>query len=191
MDDLDLLVGAARAGGGWAFGRLWEQLSPVVAAYLRRRGVREVDDVTSEVFLAAFRGMGRFDGDGPAFRAWLFTIAHHKSVDAVRRPARELPLDATTGGDGELLLDRRVSRSAEDEALDRAGGSAAIRSLDVLTPDQREVLLLRVVADLSLAETAQVLGKPVGAVKALQHRALTRLRSSVSPDPREAMWGVT
>ena len=69
MDDLDALVDAARAGGGWAFGRLWEQLAPSVAAYLRRRGVQETDDVTSEVFLAAFGGIGRFHGDGVAFRS--------------------------------------------------------------------------------------------------------------------------
>jgi|tagenome__1003787_1003787.scaffolds.fasta_scaffold20675996_2 RNA polymerase sigma factor (sigma-70 family) len=187
VDDLDLLVDAARAGGGWAFGRLWELLAPVVAVYLRRRGVRDVDDVTSEVFLAAFRGIGRLDGDGAAFRAWLFTIAHHKAVDAVRRPVRELPLDLG----GELSPDRGAWPSAEDEALDRVGGSAALRALQLLTPDQREVLLLRVVGDLSLAETAQVLGKPVGAVKALQHRALARLRTAVSPDPRAAMWRVT
>ena len=189
MDELDLLVDAARAGGGWAFGRLWELLAPVVAAYVRRRGVRDVDDVTSEVFLAAFRGIERFDGDGPAFRAWLFTIAHHKAVDAVRRPARELAV-GSGGGDDDLLLDRGAVRSAEDEVIDQVGGAAAVRSLDVLTEDQRDVLLLRVVADLSLAETAQVLSKPVGAVKALQHRALARLRGAVSPDPRAAMWRV-
>lgn len=190
MDDLDALVDAARAGGGWAFGRLWEQQAPLVASYLRRRGVRDADDVTSEVFLAAFRGIARFDGDGSAFRAWLFTIAHHKAVDAVRRPARrELLVDTFAGSEGDLLDD--APRSAEDEALDRVSAAAALRSLEVLTDDQRDVLLLRVVADLSLAETAQVLGKPVGAVKALQHRALTRLRSAVSPDPAAAMWRVT
>ena len=188
-DELDLLLAAARAAGARPFGRLWELLAPVVAAYVRRRGVHDVDDVTSEVFLAAFRGIERFDGDGSAFRAWLFTIAHHKAVDAARRPAPVLVVDAV-GAESELL-DRRTARSAEDEALDRAGGAAAVSSLDVLTADQREVLLLRVVADLSLAETAQVLGKPVGAVKALQHRALARLRTAVSPDPRAAMWRVT
>ncbi len=192
MDDLDALVDAARAGGGWAFGRLWEQLAPSVAAYLRRRGVQDADDVTAEVFLAAFRGIARFHGDGPAFRAWLFTIAHHKGVDAVRRPARrELLVDSFAGSESDLLPDGPGPRSAEDEALDRVSGSAALRSLAVLTDDQREVLLLRVVADLSLAETAQVLRKPVGAVKALQHRALARLRSAVSPDPAAAMWRVT
>ncbi len=197
-EDLDLLVDAARAGGGWAFGRLWELLAPPVAAYLRRRRVRDVDDVTSEVFLAAFAGIGRFDGDGRAFRAWLFTIAHHKSVDAARRAGgRELLVDTYASTDGDRVASRQDLRSAEDEAVDRIATSDAVRRLNVLTEDQRAVLLLRVVADLSLAETAAVLGRPVGAVKALQHRALARLRSTltaspdaVSPPASTTMWRV-
>ena len=194
MDELDLLVAAARAGGGWAFGRLWEQLAPPVAAYLRGRGVRDADDVTSEVFLAAFRGVGRFHGDGVAFRSWLFTIAHHKGVDVHRRPAtREVLVDAVGAGAG-LGFDPAPARSAEDVALERIAGDGAVRQLANLTEDQRAVLLLRVVADLSLAETAEVLGKPVGAVKALQHRALARLRAdlgAVSQEPGGAMGRVT
>ena len=194
MDELDLLVAAARSGGGWAFGRLWEQLAPSVAAYLRCRGVRDADDVTSEVFLAAFRGIGRFRGDGVAFRSWLFTIAHHKGVDVHRRPAtREVLVDAVGAGAGHGL-DPAPARSAEDVAMEQIAGDGAVRQLATLTDDQRAVLLLRVVADLSLAETADVLGKPVGAVKALQHRALARLRAALGPvsqGPGGAMGRVT
>ena len=194
MDELDLLVAAARSGGGWAFGRLWEQLAPSVAAYLRGRGVRDADDVTSEVFLAAFRGIGRFQGDGVAFRSWLFTIAHHKGVDVHRRPAtREVLVDAVGAGAGHGL-ESTPARSAEDVAMEQIAGDVAVRQLAKLTEDQRVVLLLRVVADLSLAETADVLGKPVGAVKALQHRALARLRAdlgAVSQEPGGAMGRVT
>ena len=195
MDELDLLVAAARTGGGWAFGRLWEQLAPSVAAYLRSRGVRDSDDVTSEVFLAAFRGIGRFHGDGVAFRSWLFTIAHHKSVDVHRRSAtREVLVDAVGAGAGLGFDPAAPARSAEDVAMEQIAGEGAARQLATLTDDQRAVLLLRVVADLSLAETAEVLGKPVGAVKALQHRALARLRAdlgAVSHDPGGAMGRVT
>ncbi|MDQ1598789.1 MAG: hypothetical protein QOD68_263 [Actinomycetota bacterium] len=194
MDELDQLVAAARSGGGWAFGRLWEQLAPSVAAYLRGRGVRDADDVTSEVFLAAFRGIGRFQGDGVAFRSWLFTIAHHKGVDVRRRPAsREVLVDAVAAASSHGVGTDRA-RSAEDVAMEQIAGDRALRQLARLTDDQRAVLLLRVVADLSLAETAEVLGKPVGAVKALQHRALARLRAdlgAVSPDPGGAMGRVT
>jgi RNA polymerase sigma factor (sigma-70 family) len=194
VDELDLLVAAARSGGGRAFGRLWEQLAPSVAAYLRGRGVRDADDVTSEVFLAAFRGIGRFQGDGVAFRSWLFTIAHHKGVDAHRRPAtREVLVDAVGAGAGHGLASP-PARSAEEVAMEQIAGDGAVRQLANLTDDQRAVLLLRVVADLSLAETADVLGKPVGAVKALQHRALARLSAdlgAVSQEPGGAMGRVT
>ncbi|HEX6935995.1 MAG TPA: sigma-70 family RNA polymerase sigma factor [Actinomycetes bacterium] len=176
VPELDLLVDAARAGGGWAFGRLWEELSPVVHAYVRARGARDPDDTTSEVFLAAFTRLDRFDGDGRAFRSWLFTIAHHKAVDSVRRGpgAHEVP--------SAEVLDGRTVGSAEDSALARLGGDEALRLLDVLTPEQRSVILLRVVGDLSLEETAAVVGRPVGAVKALQHRALARLRRETSSE---------
>jgi RNA polymerase sigma factor (sigma-70 family) len=189
MDDLDALVDAARAGGGWAFGRLWESLAPRVAAYLRAGGVPEVDDTTSEVFLAAFRGIGRFQGDGAAFRAWLFTIAHHKGVDAHRRSSRQEVAAVAVERAG------RAALSAEDEAMARVDTAEAVRRLAALTQDQRSVLLLRIVAELSLAETAEVLGKPVGAVKALQHRALARLRQAqplaVSPGPRRTITRTT
>jgi len=173
-EEIDLLVDAARAGGGWAFGRLWEELSPTVAAYLRSRGVRDADDVTSEVFLAAFRGIESFEGDGRAFRSWLFAIAHHKGVDAVRRGAgaREVPVETVSDG--------RTAASAEDGALESLERSEVSRLLSTLTAEQRDVLLLRIVADLSLAETAAAIGKPVGAVKQLQHRALGRLRREMS-----------
>lgn len=170
--ELDLHVAAARAGGSWAFAALWEELSPVVFGYVRARGAAEPEDVTSEVFLAAFARIGSFAGDGRAFRSWLFTIAHHKAVDAVRRPARDVPAG--------VLDDGRTTGSAEDEALARLGDANARRLLAVLTDDQRDVLLLRVIGDLSLEETAAVLGRPLGAVKSLQHRALGRLRKHVA-----------
>jgi RNA polymerase sigma-70 factor (ECF subfamily) len=69
--------------------------------------------------------------------------------------------------------------SAEDEALDRLGGDEVQALLGALTSDQRDVLLLRIVADLSLEETATVVGKRVGAVKALQRRGLEALRREI------------
>ena len=79
--DLDRWVAAARDGDSDAFGLIWQSLSGRVSGYLRGRGVDSPDDVTSEVFLAAFSGLSGFTGDGARFRSWLFTIAHHKSVD--------------------------------------------------------------------------------------------------------------
>lgn len=177
-DPMDAVVAAARTGDRAAFGRLWLELSPRVAGYLRSHGVAEADDVTSEVFLAVFRLMGHFSGGGAAFRALVFTVAHRRQVDWHRQRARRgtwLTLD-DAGPDP-------VTPSAENAALAVLSEQHVVEVLGTLTPDQRSVLTLRVVADLSLEETAAVLGKDVGSVKSLQHRALTRLRRKVSPEP--------
>jgi len=154
-----------------AFTRLWEELSPIVAGYVRGRGVRDCDDVTSEVFLAVFRGLGNFDGDGSSFRRWLFTIAHHRAVDALRQQTRhagEVPFE----GEHET----RSRPSAEVEAIGRIEHRAALGLIHQLPADQRDVLLLRVVADLPVEEVALVLNRSADAVRQLHRRALTRLR---------------
>jgi RNA polymerase sigma factor (sigma-70 family) len=180
--ELDDLLVAARAGAPWALRRLYEALAPVVAGYLRLQGVREVEDVTSEVFLGVFRGLAGFTGDAAAFRSWVFTIAHHRLVDerrrAGRRPVHEPLEDAVVVPAGDT----------EDEALAALGGVWVAAALDALTDEQREVVALRVLADVSVEETAAIVGKRPGAVRAIQHRALRRLRAALEQgrvsDPR-------
>lgn len=172
---LDELLLRARGGDKDAFGALFRRLSPGVAGYLRAHRCPDVEDVTSEVFLAAFRGISRFEGDSAALRAWLFSLAHRRRVDAIRRAVRSPQVVDAGLGD-----DPRSEPSAEDSALAHTGGALAL--LHRLTEDQREVLALRVVADLSLEDTAVALGRSVGAVKSLQHRALEALRQLVDED---------
>jgi RNA polymerase sigma factor (sigma-70 family) len=164
------VLAAARANSGWAFTCLYESLAGAVAGYLRVQGAREPDDLTSEVFLAAFSRIGSFKGDEKAFRRWVFTIAHARLIDdrraRARRPAAETLDEATAC---------RVD-SAESEAVSRLGLERLNRLLGRLSPDQRAVLTLRILADLPIDQVASVLGKRPGAVKALQHRALAALR---------------
>lgn len=181
---MDATVAAARVGDRAAFGQLWVELSPRVCAYLRSHGVGDAEDVTSEVFLAVFRQVGRFSGGGAAFRALVFTVAHRRQVDWHRQRVRRgpwVPWDEV-GPDA-------AGPSAESAALAVLGEEWVVELLGTLTPDQRSVLALRVVADLSLEETAAVLGKDVGSVKSLQHRALARLRRKLSakPYPHDAL----
>ncbi len=188
MVDEDALVEAARAGGTRAFARLWELLSPSVVGYVRSRGVAEPDDLTSEVFVAAFARIGDFAGDAAAFRRFLFTLAHHKAVDDVRRrfgprARRHEPLDH--------LNDPRTAPSAEDEALRELYGEQVQGLLAALAPAQREVLLLRVVACLDVGEVAAVLGRSEGAIKQLQHRALSTLRRRIGDAASQPACGVT
>ena len=170
----DALLEEALAGSRAAFGDLWRVLSPAVAGYVRGRGVRDPDDVTSEVFLAAFQRLPQFSGDGAAFRRWLFTIAHHRAVDRIRAQARrdEVPYSPE--------LDPRRAGDVAAEVLTRLEGERAHALLATLPADQRDVLLLRLVADLPVADVAVVLGRSPAAVRQLQVRALARVRRQIA-----------
>ena len=169
------VLAAARTGEGWAAERLWRSLAPAVAGYLRAQGSPEPDDLTSEVFLGVFRTIGSFSGDEAGFRSWVFTIAHRRLVDERRRARRRPPPSALTPAG----IDRPSDRSAEHEALRRLGTERVRDLCERLAPDQRDVLLLRLVGGLTVEEVARSLGKSQGAVKALQRRALGALRRNV------------
>lgn len=151
---------------------LYERHAGEVSGFLRARGTPEPDEVVNDTFLAVFTGLGRFVGDEAAFRAWVFQIARHKRVDALRRAARHPDTTETDGDGGEVAVG-----DAEEDAVAHLEDDELRELLGTLTVDQRDVLLLRLVADLSLDQTALALGKPIGAVKALQHRALAQLRN--------------
>ena len=165
------VLAAAQAGAGWAAARLWTSLAPAVSGYLRSQGAAEPDDLTSEVFLGVFRGLGSFSGTEQQLRSWVFTIAHHRLTDerraAGRRPPPAWGLDAEAGP---------PASSAEQDALQRLSAERVRDLCDRLVADQRDVLLLRLVGGLTVEEVATALGKSVGAVKALQRRALVALR---------------
>ena len=165
------LVAAARAGHAWALTEIWQRHAATVTGYLRGRGAAEPEDLTSEVFLGVFDRLPRFHGNDEDLRAFVFTVAHHRLVDDIRRRTRRGDTAAY-----DVETDARSTASAEDDALARLGDERVQDLLAALSDEQREVLLLRVVADLSLEQTAEALGKRVGAVKAMQHRALAALR---------------
>jgi RNA polymerase sigma-70 factor (ECF subfamily) len=131
------------------------------------------EDLTGDVFKSAIEGLPRFRGPVEALGGWLFRIAHHDLSDYRRRQARYLvqPLD-------ELLEEAALAGGAVDPAelaLDRVEGERVLAALRQLSPDQREVLLLRMAAGLTAPEVAATLGKTTGAVKALQHRGVASL----------------
>lgn len=176
----DDVLTAAQANAGWAFTRLYESLVGAVSAYVRAQGIHQADDITSEVFLGVFAKLGSFQGTEEKFRSWVFTIAHHRIVDERRARARRPPIDDLAGPAGSLEAPH--ARSAEDEALHALGAERARRLLQRLSPDQRDVITLRVIADLPVEEVARALGKQPGAVRALQHRALAALRRELADD---------
>jgi RNA polymerase sigma-70 factor (ECF subfamily) len=167
----DDVLAAAQAGAAWAFEVLYRDLSPVVTGYLRLHGAADPDDLASETFLGVFTGLAGFSGDEDALRSWVFTIAHRRLIDDWRRRSRR-PQLADDAGD----LTVHPGGDAEDDALVRVGTADVHRMCSELPDDQRSVLLLRVLADLTVEQVAQVMGRSVGAVKALQRRGLRTLR---------------
>jgi len=164
---------AAQAGAGWALERLWDELAPAVAGYLRVQGAAEPDDLTSEVFIGAFGAIGKFSGGEDAFRSWVFTIAHRRLTDERRRRARRPLLEVVSDGYP------AVGGDVEDDVLRRLATERVRVLCARLSPDQRDVLLLRLVGGLTIDQVAAAVAKSRNAVKALQRRGLTALRHEI------------
>ncbi len=172
----DGVVARAASGDNDAFAQLVEPLIPRLRGYLRGIGRDETDDLLDDVLLAVFRHLGAFRGDEASFRSWVFAIAHNQGVDHHRRRARRPePVDPT----GYEPPAPRSSTTAESLALDRVAEQEMLEVLAALPAAQRQVLLLRTVADLSVQQTAEVMGRSEGAVKLLQHRAVASLRRRI------------
>jgi RNA polymerase sigma-70 factor (ECF subfamily) len=175
----------ARAGEAAAWRVLLDDLAGPLLGFARGRGVEDPEDVMGETLLHVARGLGGFAGDEDGFRAWVFTIAHRRVVDAQRRrhrrPSTPLPLEQLvplaealdTGEDAITAAVERLDASAQLEAL-----------LAHLTDDQREVLVLRYVADLDATTVGTLTGRSTNAVAALTRRALLRLEEVVQDAAR-------
>ena len=166
---------AAKAGGEWAWERLFASVAAQVRGYLAAQGASDPDNVTGEVLLGLVSGVNDFEGDESAFRSWVFVMAHHRLVDERRRDRRRMNMT-------NLSPSPEPVAGADTDVLERLGGSEWRERLAKLSDDQRSVVLLRVIAGLSTEQTAEVLGKRPGTVRVLQHRALGRLREILLAD---------
>ncbi len=164
----DDVVEAARTGDSSALTAVYEALAPGILAYLRVRGSRDAEGLTQEVFLQLLPQLRKLTGGASGLRALAFRIAHARLVDEFRRRSRasEVPYEAD--------LEGRQHDPAEHEVMGRSSSVTSL--LATLGDEQKTVILLRVLGDLSLEETARVVGKSAGAVKQLQRRGLLALR---------------
>lgn len=150
------------------FAELYEVWFDRVYTYVARRiGDRgETEDLVSDVFHHALANLRRFEWRGAPFSAWLFRIAANKIADRWERLAREQALEPP----------RELEEADQEEAYDRAKLFALMRDLP---DDQRKVLELRFLEEMSTREVAEVLGRSEGAVKQLQFRGLESLRAKM------------
>ena len=166
---------ACRAGADWAWRELYDETAPAALRYLRLSGAKDPDDLLGETFVSVVRALPTFDGDERAFRAWVFTIARRRSIDEARARGRH-PVFAVPVED---LIANGDRGDVEDDALRSLATQRVASILHLLTKDQREVLVLRLLDGLTIEEIARVLGKRAGAVKALQARGLAAIRCEI------------
>jgi len=162
------------ASAGTDAADVYQALAPAVLGYVRSQGAADPEDLLGEIFLQLVRDLRRFRGDDTALRRWVFTIAHHRIVDARRRSSRRPAVD-----DGAVV--ERAAPSPPDPF-----DPELVRALRQLSPDQREVVALRFVADLPIDAVAALTGRRASAVKALQHRALDALAGILGGERRPA-----
>ena len=166
---------SARVGDREALAALWRAHQAPLLRYLRSRRTPSPDDVASQVWIDVATSISRFEGDADDFRRWLFTIAHRRSVDQIRKAVRT---SAPRSAFAVRAADHAAGADVEHEdhdALDRA-----VALLATLPADQAEAVMLRVVNDLAIADVASVMGISEGNVRVLVHRGLTRLRRKLS-----------
>lgn len=164
------LIRRAQQGDKQAIGELYRLHVDVIYRYIwsRVRDDSVAEDLTAQVFLKALEGLPTYQPSGKPFLAWLYRIAYARIVDHWRKQERrvEVPLD-------EALPTREPQ--PEDLLEYEADWVTAIDLLAQLTDDQQDVVILRFIGEMSLADVAETLGKTVGATKAVQYRALATL----------------
>jgi RNA polymerase sigma-70 factor (ECF subfamily) len=178
-EEVEDLVRQAQQGHSEAFAGLYEAYYDKIYRYVmfKTGDTLEAEDLTEEVFLRMLESIGSFKWQGYPFTSWLFRIAHNLVIDYYRKAGRQkktslddaMRVVGTDNVDVDRKLDVELSIKEVKEAM---GG---------LTRLQQEVLSLRFAGGLSVAETAEAMGKKENAVKALQHAAIKKLRTLLGP----------
>ena len=176
MDDesLDRLVADAKRGDTDAFGRIFDEYAGPIYRFIASRVSRpsDAEDLTQLVFVKALEAMPRYEARGVPFGGWLFRLARNAIIDQSRTRREHLSLVVVATRESEEASPESIASLRDD--LDRVAAALA-----ELTDDQREVIELRFFAGLSVAETAEAMGRQDGTIRGLQFRAIGALRRSL------------
>lgn len=165
-----LTLDRARRGDSDSLADLWSIYQPQLLRLLRARGRSAAEDIASQVWIDVDRNLERFEGDGVAFRSWIFTIAGRRAIDGARRTSRRAEIMSPNGP----LLENSIAVDPLDNSLDDV-----LALLETLQPIAAEVVMLRVVHDLPVAEVAKITGRTETNVRVIASRALDRLRNTL------------
>jgi RNA polymerase sigma-70 factor (TIGR02952 family) len=176
--DVWALVRRAQDGDAEAFGELYDHYVTMVHRYVYHRvGDRATaEDVTSETFVRALRRIDSLSFQGRDVGAWLVTIARNIVLDHVKSSRYRLEVATADMRDAD-----RVTDGPEDAVVQHLTNQELLACVQQLGSEQQECIVLRFIHGLSVSETAEIMGKKDGAIKALQHRAVRRLAGMI-PD---------
>ena len=163
------LIQSAKAGNREALGRLWDEFTPKLFGYLINTTHDHVlaEDLLQNTWLKAIANLPYFQLRDHKFGAWLFTIAHNECRQHWRKQGREVAFDITK----------------HDQASDQTGKLETKILVEqankLLSPDDRELIRLRFIADLPLNDIAKILKINFITVRVRLHRALARMRTAI------------
>ena len=182
MEDFADLLAGAQAGDETAFTAVFRMTQPIVLRYLNALGAAtHAEDLAAETWIAALRNLRGFEGDEKAFRSWLLTIARARWVDWLRASARrpEAPYDE---------LPESVARDDVHAVVEQAMTTeAAVALIATLPADQAEIVSLRVIAGLDVADVAAIVDKTPNHVRVLAHRGLRKLADMLPATRQELL----
>ncbi|MCX7670432.1 MAG: sigma-70 family RNA polymerase sigma factor [Anaerolineae bacterium] len=176
--ELQALLERAQRADPQALGQIYDRFVERIYAYIYHRvGQAELaEDLTGQVFMRMLEAIRSGQGWKTSFSGWLYRIAHNLVIDFYRRRSRASFVDIDEAPP--LAVTEEEPFRKVQATLDREDLRAA---LNQLTEEQAQVITLRFLEDLSIAEVAAIMGKNEGAIKALQYRAILALRRIMQP----------
>lgn len=182
-DDFTVILAAAQAGDDRAIAQLFTGIHPRLRRFMWSAEPRFADDLAGEVWEAVARGLRSFNGGESDLRAWIFTIARRRIVEHRRRATRR----KTEPVDDAFFVQMVSNEEPERVVVDTMAATDIVELVKtLLSADQAEVVLLRVLGDLDAAQVAAIVGRSENWVRVTQHRALRKLADRVT-----AKMGVT
>ena len=173
----EAVIYSARAHDKDAFRVLYENLENRIRRFAQSRGAGDPEGIVNEVFLKVFRSIDRFDGTESEFEAWVMKIAKHCLIDESRRNQRRIDeVSLKQERQAQVADNEACTTNVEAEVEERISTELLIKYLDVLTKAQRDVVMLRIMFDLTVDQVAKALGKRPAAIKALQRRAFRTIQ---------------
>jgi RNA polymerase sigma-70 factor (ECF subfamily) len=173
-DDDRILIERVRRGDQDAARALFERYFDRIYNYVYARVGRaeDAEDLAIDTMTRSLTRLDLFQDQGVAFSSWVYRIAHNATIDHYRRSGKALMVSL----DNAPMLE---SADPSELALQQLSNEELRAALRELTDEQQQVLILRFFQDLTAAQVADVMGKSVGAVQALQHRALGSLERAL------------